>query len=248
MALLALMAVSAAAQPAPADLLRAMEDAVARLDSEAAEARAREALALDLSPDQLVTVHTTLGVLLHARGEPVEARRQFEAALSLDPALALDPVLVSPKTVEFFDEIQAKFAAPQAGPVVPTIRYVVLEDRRPGAALRSLALPGWGQFHKGDRAKGWAFALAAGASLAATGAASAARASARDAYLAAVTPADAERLYPAYDRWHRTRAALAVGTAAVWAAAALDALATGAPSPPASVRPTPQGLALRVRL
>ena len=32
-----------------------------------------------------------------------EARRQFEAALSIDPALTLDPVLVSPKTVEFFD-------------------------------------------------------------------------------------------------------------------------------------------------
>ena len=247
-----LLLAPAAAQPADVDdLLRAMREASARFDAETAEARAREALARTdaLSPDQLVEVHTTLGVLLHGRNEPVEARRQFEAALSLAPAHRLDPVLVSPKTVELFDTVRREMgeAAPERPPAV---RYVRVYDPRPGAALRSLAAPGWGQFHKGDRARGWAFAVAGGGLAAGTVAAHAARTSARRRYLDAATPDDAAARYPAYRDWHRARAAFATGAALVWAASVVDALATGGPEPPDAgpeIVATPGGLSLRVR-
>ncbi len=259
--LVAAMSVEPLAQTgdAPADLLRSMEDAVARLDYETAEARAREALARfdALTPDQLVTVHTTLGVLLHARNEPIEARRQFELALSLRPALTLDPVLVSPKTLQFFEEVKAEMEAPEAGPGTIEVRYVVLPDDRPAAALRSLVAPGWGQFYKGDEGKGWAFALTGGALAAGTVAAEVVRLRARADYAEATTPAEAERLYRPYNRWHRASTALARATTLVWAVAVLDALATGGPeagsgtdAEAVSLRPAPEvgGVQLRVRL
>ncbi|PAP76708.1 hypothetical protein [Rubrivirga marina] len=245
-----MMAASAAAQPGttPADLLVAMEAAVARFDYETAEDRAREALSRfdALSPDQLVTVHSTLGILLHAKDEPVEARRQFEAALSIDPTLSLDPVLVSPKTVEFFDEVRATTSTDGASAAPPELRYVLIEDRRTAGALRSMILPGWGQFYKGDRAKGFVFALAGGA---ATVVADLRRAEARDAYLEATGEEVIAQLYEEYDQRYRLSSALVRGAAVVWGASMLDALLTGGPEPVrrVSVTTAEEGTGLRLR-
>lgn len=181
--------------------------------------------------------------------DAIEARRQFEAALSLRPDLALDPVLVSPKTIDFFDEIRAE-VAPTAGEPVrsATIRYVAVPDPRPTAALRSLAVPGWGQIGKGDRTRGIAFATAWGVGLAGTLGSHLARADARRAYLAAGTPEEATALYADYDRWHKARAAFALGTGVVWAAAVVDALATGGPEAPGALSLTPGGVTVRLGL
>ena len=268
--LLALVAAaSAVAQPitSPGELLQAMDDAVARADYDAAEGRAREAIGRydELSPDQLVTAHSTLGVLLHARNAPVEARAQFEAALALDPALTLDPVFVSPRTRAFFETVrEALEVEPQAA--APEVRYLVLEDRRPAAALRSLALPGWGQLYKEDRTKGLAFAgagaLAAGGLVLSAVQYADARSAYRNACVGTVRPDGtpclprdrtsveeiAGDLYDGQNRWKRARNAFAVGAAVVWTAAVLDALATGAPEAPRSVAvaPAAQGAGLRV--
>jgi tetratricopeptide (TPR) repeat protein len=253
--LLLVFAGAAHAQPVdPADLLRALRESTARLDYDTAEQRAREVLARfdAFSPSQLVEAHTTLGIVLHARNEATEARREFEAALSLDPALRLDSVLVSPKTVELFEEVRAtRRAGPSEATQAPAVRYVVLPDRRAGAALRSLAVPGWGQFHKDERRRGWAYAATAGAGALSTVAAHVARARARDRYLAATAPLDIAARYRTYNRTHQLRGALALGTAAAWTASVLDALITGAPRPAGvALAPStaPAGLALRVRL
>ncbi len=248
-----LLAVSAGAQPrsGPADLLRAMEDAVGRLDYETAEARAREALGRfdALSPDQLVTVHSTLGILLHARNQPVEARRQFEAALSLDPGLRLDPVLVSPKTVEFFDGVRETAGTGSATAGAPEIRYVVLPDPRPDAALRSLVVPGWGQFYKGDRGRGWAFAVTAGAVTAGAVAAHVVYLDADRAYDDGRLGDDFDALDDRRNRWKRIRGGLLGGAAVVWGAAALEALVTGGPTVERlAVAPAPEGVGLSLRV
>lgn len=247
-----------AAQPTP-DLLQAIREATVRLDYATAEARAREALTHydALTPDQLVEVHTTLGVLLAARAADVEARQQFAAALSLDPARTLDPVLVSPKTVELFEAVRAEMALGAASPAAPpgagpTVRYIVLADPRPGAALRSAVLPGWGQIHRGDRRRGWAFA--AGVGLAASGALAAhvAYAQARQDYGAAATPSDIDAAYDRANRLYRLRNGLAAGAALGWAASVAEALLSGGPRAPGGASPAasvaPSGLSLRIRL
>ena len=137
-------------------------------------------------------------------------------------------------------------ASPARG---PTIRYVRVNDPRPSAALRSLAVPGWGQIHKGDRARGVVFGAAWAAGVAGTLGSHAARADARRAYLDAPTPEEATALYPAFDRWHKARAAFAIGTGVVWAAAVVDALASGGPEIPSDgLAVTPGGVALRIGL
>lgn len=257
LALLTLIALAAPATAQPSDLLRAVREATARLDYPAAEARAREALAQPegLAPDDLVEVHAALGVVLHARGAASEAREQFRAALSLDPALRLDSVLVSPLTLALLEEVRDEAAAAPPGATPAAVRYVVLPDRRPGAALRSAVLPGWGQWHKGDRARGVAFAVGVGAAAVGTGAAHLAYRSARERYGAAATPVAIADAYADTRRLHRLRSGLAVAAALGWAAAVAEALVTGAPRAPSSVSArrvaadvAPGGLALRVRL
>ena len=226
---------SAAAQPDadPSGLLGAMRDAYARLDYTAAEHRAREALdAHDaFSADQLVEIHTTLGLILYARNEPLEAREQFQAALSLAPSLELDPLLVSPKTLEFFEGIRAAFTVGDGAMHAPAIRYVRVHDPRPAATVRSLVLPGWGQLYKGERVKGWALAGLWGATVGGAVTAHVLRGQARSDYLDATDPAEVAERYDRFNAWHQTRNALALGAAAVWAYATLDALILGGPEP-----------------
>ena len=261
LALLLLVALSAGAhaQPAadPARVVAQVEASYEALDYAQAEALARQALARPevFSRDHLVRLHTTLGLLLYAQNDPLAAAEQFRAALSLDPRLTLDPVLVSPVTVAFFESTKEAFLREQAGTPrpEPAVRYVVVRDRRPGAALRSLALPGWGQRAKRQAAWGWALTAAWAATLGGGAYAHAERLQARRAYLDAPTPEEAEALYGPYNRWHKTRGALLAGTGVVYAVAVLDALATGAPEAPPvparlSVEPGGMGLRLRVRL
>ncbi len=229
---LLLAAPSLAQSGDPSGLMAAMRDAYERLDYDTAERRAREALtAYDaFSADQLVEVHTTLGLILHARNEPLEARAQFAAALSLDPSLELDPLLVSPKTMDFFEEIKADGRSTERIDQAPTIRYVRVRDLRPAATLRSLAVPGWGQLYKGDRTKGWALISIWSATVAGTVAAHLLRSNARQAYLDATNPDEIAGQFDTFVAWHRTRSAFALGAATVWGVAALDALILGGPA------------------
>lgn len=245
---------AAVAQPDadPLGLLGAMRDAYERIDYGTAERRAREALDMHeaFSADQLVEVHTLLGLILYARNEPLEAREQFEAALSLDPALELDPVLVSPKTLEFFEEVRSTFTVEGGGERESVIRYVRVHDPRPAATVRSVVLPGWGQLYKGERAKGWVLVGLWGATAAGTVTAHVLRSQARSDYLDATDPTVIAERYDSFNTWHQARTALALGAVAVWTYAAFDALVFGGPEE-RTVRLGPgpgAGLSLRVAL
>lgn len=221
----------ALAQSDPADLLGAMRDAYERLDYSTATRRAREALASydAFTADQLVELHTTLALILYSRSEPLEARDQFEAALSLNPSLTLDPLLVSPKTLEFFDEIRSAMSESRVIGREPSIRYVPVRDPRPAATMRSLVLPGWGQLHKGETARGWVLLGLWGTTAVGTVTSHLLRSGAHADYLDAVDPVEIAERYDTFDAWHQRRTAFALGAAAVWAFAALDALAFGGP-------------------
>jgi len=245
------------AAPVPAQTARdasatvvAVETAYEVLDYAQAEALARAALA---SPDvftgaQLVRLHTTLGLILYARNDALGAAQQFRAALSLDANLTLDPVLVSPVTLAFFDEVKSTYIGERAGegrPQPPT-RYVVVRDTRPGAALRSAVVPGWGQRARGQTARGWALTAAWSATLGAGVAAHIQRTRAREAYLEETDPDLVEDRYQTYNTWHRLRGGLLAGAGLVWAGAVVDALATGAPEAPARIAVGPAGAGLRL--
>ncbi len=238
------------AQPAadPAVQVDRVEAAYENLAYDEAEALARSALARFevFSPDQLVRLHTALALVLYAKGEELEAAVQFRAALALNPDLRLDPLLVSPVTLAFYDDTKAAFIRQRNTQDNPdqSIRYVQILDDRPAATWRSVALPGWGQRHKGENTKGWLLTAGWAATLGGAVAAHFQRQDARDAYLGETDPTLVSDRYDTYNTWHRVRGGLLIGAAAIWAYAATDALVTRGPQSSLQISPTPTGFSV----
>lgn len=245
------LAVDAQAQD-PAAVVAQIEEAYRQLDYEEAELIAIEALARysDFTVEQLTEIHIFMALVAYNRGELARSRRQFLAALQLTPDLELDPVFVPPKIQEFVQEIRTDVTT--ASEVTqPAARYLLIRDPRADAALRSMLMPGWGQFYKGHSVKGYVFAGLFGVSSAAAVFAHVRRAEARGAY------EDGGNLqkqdsYDAYRDWNQTRNGFLATAALVWAVSYVDALLT-APARTSfgsismSARAAPTSLSVRVR-
>ncbi len=186
------------------------------------------------APDELAQIHTLLGLIAYANNQLTDARGQFLSALSLNPELELDPLLVSPKILEFFDAIKAERARLPADAQSGEIRYVVVEDLRIEATLRSMLVPGWGQLHKGDRRKGWVLLGTWGTALGGTTLTFVQRQQAKTAYEDANTVEEAQERYDTYNRWYRTHRAVLLGMASVWVYSYVDALISERPASPAA--------------
>lgn len=224
------LAVPAAAQTGGAELVAEIQEAYRQFDYEEADRKGREALRRysDFTIEQLTDIHTLLGLVAYNRGDLSETRRQFISALQLTPDLALDPLLISPKIVEFFDEIKSDLVASDASLEGAPVRYVLMRDPRPDAAVRSMIVPGWGQFYKGHTTKGWIVSALFGASAAAAIGAHIRRGNLKAAYENEADPDLVEGRYDTFNRWHKMNQGLIQGAAIVWWAGYVDALLTDA--------------------
>ncbi len=204
-----------------------MLDAYQQLDYERAETFAQEVLSnyRAYPLDVLTRVHTTLGIIKYARNNPSESREQFEAALSIDPELTLDPALVSPKILAFFAEIKDQESRPDTAVAgAAQVRYIVLKDPRPAAAMRSMIWPGLGQMYKGEQKKG--LLLTGLWSVTAGGAVIAhfQRQQAGRLYRRSREPENISDLYNTYNRRNKVRNGLVLAAAGVWIYSYIDAL------------------------
>lgn len=136
----------------PADSVRVLYQ---NLDYDAAERLALETLDSDdpLSIENRAELHFLVGLVNYVRSDSIAARADFETVLSLDPNYLPDPILVPPRVLAFFNRVRDGYR-PEVSQEVFRIRYVMVHDMRPGAALRSAVLPGWGQIYRGDVGKG----------------------------------------------------------------------------------------------
>lgn len=184
-----------------------------------------------LAPAQLIEVYQVLGVIAYTESDFFQAKAHFEAALSLAPELKLDSLYVSPKIQQFLQEVKANLAA-NNGHAPESWRYVVVPDPRPRAAVRSLLVPGLGQFQKHQPGKGRAMLIAAAAGLVTTGVLHFRREAARESYVAANSIAKASSAYERYNLLNRARNGAALATAGVWLYSFFDALLV-APQQPA---------------
>ena len=231
---LALPVAAAWSQVAEAPRLDAIWEAYQALDYAKAQSLAEAALTAYDAPEDLAQVHVVLGLIAFSQNDQVVATRQFTDALVLDPTVELDPLLASPKTLDFFEDIRTGLAQasreeilePEAAP-----RYVLVRDRRAEAALRSMMVPGWGQLYKGQRTKGRVLVGLWGAVVAGTVTTHILRQQARDTYLDATTQQEILDRYDTFNQWHKTRNALVLGAATVWAYSYLDALISGGQAP-----------------
>ncbi len=192
------------------------------------------------APDELLFLHRYVALSYYNVGQVDSARTHFLSLLSVDPGYELDPVTVSPKIIDFFNDIKKDYQAlAGSGPGAAYTRYVFVEDLRPGAAWRSMILPGWGQFYKHQKTKGYLLGGAFWGSLLATGISLLQENAAREKYLDSNTPEDIERTYSDYDQWHKTRQVFTIASAALWAVAVGDAL--WSPYSRASLAARPEG-------
>lgn len=182
-----------------------------------------------LTPRDLALLHLWKGFAMAAWGRSEEARQSFAVALSLDQSLSLDPREVSPKIVAEFDAVRAAASLP-----TPQVRsYLLLEDLRARAALRSMVMPGWGQWTLGRKTGG----LVAGGVFLGLVAAWVATGSWEDRahtrYLRA-RDAEVESAYDEYNQAHKIHAAVGALAVTTWVASLVDVLAR--PGPPPRIR------------
>lgn len=176
------------------------------------------------TPEELVTIHKYRAFASYYLGDEQQSELSFKSALSINPQLELDPVVISPKIINFFNQIAESFPIEPMYPETVETRYIQLSDLRPAAAWRSLILPGWGQLYKGEKTKGYivfsAFVLnAAGLITAIIN-----EQNAREDYLAQTNPQAINSTYNSYDNWFQARQILTYSQLVIWAYAFGDAL------------------------
>ena len=215
------------AQVSAEEVIEEIGSAYERVDFDVAEQRIKGALDRyeDFSPNELAQIYVFSALINYAKDDQSKAESQLAYAFQLNPSLELDPIISPPGLVEIGDRL--KRAIQESGESAadqPEVRYLVLSDPRPGAAMRSMILPGWGQLYKGDKKKGYrvlgAWTLTAGSTLAAH----IIRNNAENKYLDAITSEEAISLYDDFNRWHQIRNNLFLASTGIWVYSYLDAL------------------------
>ncbi len=185
------------------------------------------------TPLELLETHKILGVIAYQDGNLSEANSQFEQALSIDRTAHLDSVYVSPKIIQFFNELKSNYDLRQkSGEIDKTIhnRYVVQPDPRPAATLRSMILPGWGQLYKNDKRKGYVLVSSTATATLATVLFHFMQKNAHDEYLKATDIETIKQKYDNYNLFYKLRNNTALLAGGIWLYAFFDALLV-APKP-----------------
>lgn len=176
------------------------------------------------SVKELIEIYKYRGFSYFNLGKEVKSEKAFNTVLSLDPNLELDPVTVSPKIIDFFNGLKKEISVNPARTFNLENKYILLEDRRPSSAWRSLVLPGWGQYHKGEEDKAYlvfsAFALNSSALIVSL----IKEKSSRDVYLKSSDSNKIQSKYDTYNAWFKTRQFLTYSEILIWAYAFADAL------------------------
>jgi len=239
-------------------IVEVVRSAYQRLDYETAEAQAVSALDQfqRFNSGQLVELNVILALIKYARNDTESSKRFFLSALSLDHTLEMDPLLVSPKILSFFREVKSEsvdLRALNTNSESTYVRYLLLQDARPGAALRSMIVPGWGHLYLGRPSKGrlllgaWAFSVVG------TVVTHFVRKDAEADYLEETNPDRVGERYDRFNTWNRTRNGFALGAAVIWTYSYIDILSsrpsgvTTAGALHLGLKASPQSLAVGIR-
>ena len=218
---------TAVAQNYEAQLLEEIVNAYEALHYVEVEIKAKAALEEyeRFTASQLSEIHKILALVYFSQNKPIKARQHFENALSINPDLKLDTLFVSPKILEFYDQIKLEHDNEPKNDTRPTseLRYILVQDPRPAAALRSMILPGWGQIYKGDKRKGIVLSTLWGVSAIGTIVTHFARENAQDHYLSETDPTKIESIFNTFNTFHKLRNSLLLFSAGVWLYSYFDA-------------------------
>ena len=169
------------------------------------------------SRDDSVAILRLQAFSLVALGRNREAASAFRRALDLNPRMTLDPEAVSPKIRAVFDQVRREMPLPPE-----PVRFDTVYARKPVPI--SIIIPGAGQFHNGQRGKGYALIGLGVASVAGLVSSHIMYNRAHGDYLAATEPRDIANKYGTANNWHRARTITIGTTTVIWLYSLFDAL------------------------
>jgi len=181
------------------------------------------------TPFELLEAHKILGVIAFQYQNRQEANAQFEQALSIDRTTQLDSFYVSPKIIEYFNELKSTYnsrSKSSAPDKEINYRYLINPDPRPAATLRSMVLPGWGQLYKNEKRKGAALLTATAVTTLTMGVFHFLQQDAHNKYLHAAEPDKIDDAYQRYNTFYKLRNNAALIDGGIWLYAFFDALIT----------------------
>lgn len=209
-------------------LYQLAQEAYASGDYAGAEFRALKALhdESEIGQWREAELRELLGFVYVARGQRDLALKEFYQVLKLVPSWQLDPLEISPKIVEVFEEARRAYVEWKLRPPAERLSAA---DLRLAAAWRSLVLPGWGQFFKGQKVRGTGIAAAQFITLAALAVLQIEVNRQHDSYMEKEGHA-AVGAYDDYTRTWRARNIIGYLAVGIYVAAYLDALYALPPS------------------
>jgi tetratricopeptide (TPR) repeat protein len=184
-----------------------------------------------LSPEDVLEIHKLLAFCYVALDDRQAAINEFLEVLDRNPRLTLEPLYVSPKIIDVFNAAKAQF---QSRPR-PTETMNPADRIRLQASMRSLLLPGLGQFHKGQPTRGYVFMTAQGITVGAWISLVVITNNKRDDYRSQTNPAEIDASYRDYKTVYRLRNTAGIAAIAVYIASFLDALYGPSPHLPATM-------------
>ena len=178
-----------------------------------------------LSKDDLIEIHKYLALSFYNISQQDSSRSHFYSILSLNLKFEPDPVQTSPKILNFFKEIKEAFNRDIVKKTaVPFKQYVFVEDIRSQAAVRSLILPGWGQWHKKQETKAYIFGGAFLATTLTTIIAYQLEKELKDKYRNEINPAQVTKKYNDYNSMSKMRRFFMYSSGIVWGLSLADAI------------------------
>lgn len=191
-----------------------------------------------LQATEIVILHRLTAIAFYNIGQQDSSKSHFLSLLSLRPDIRLDAGEVSPKIIEFFEQIRREAPRPpDDARTIAYTRYLIEKDLRRHAAWRSALLPGWGQFYKGQPKRAILLGGLFWAGLSGTIIARSREIDRRDSYAGATGGSNIRSAYDEYNRWFKTRQGLSYATALLWLLAVGDANFSDYRKPPISIDP-----------
>lgn len=177
---------------------------------------------------KLLKVLQYLAMSQLALGEEEQAKRTLQSIIIANPEYSLDRRIVSPKLIELYRNQRARER--QSGDISePAVQYLVKEDLRTEAMLRSVIFPGLGQTYL-DQSRGYLYAGIAGISLGIFGYSVIQTPRAHERYLGATDPQNIEQRYATYNRLYQLRNNSLIVYLGTWMIAGVDAFISSRPS------------------
>ena len=183
------------------------------------------------SSSQLTEIYEMKGMSEYSLGQELEARYSFEELLRLDPNFSMNPNRVSPKIVNFYNEIKVAYLneLEEERPILDSLRIIkqnmaIANENYKTAVIKNIVFPGWGHFQMGNTTKGLIYSILNVASTAASIVYIIETNNKESAYLNETDKNLIASKYSDYNSSYKTRNLLLAATIAIWISSQVDIL------------------------